>query len=212
MEVTATAKYIKVQPRKVRIIADQVRGKSAAYTAALLRHHTGKSAKALRKVLISAMANAQENHDISPELLGIVGIHVDEGPRQKRMRARAQGRGNRILKKTSHITVTLEPVEKAKAVKPHGTKAKPRPTLAAPTKKGAKKDAKAAKPLTEEVVEAPVAEEPQIEEVEAPTVETPTEHEPEASEPAAEAASGEVEQTKADQPADDESGENKGAN
>ena len=110
MEVTAIGKYVKVQPRKVRIVADEVRGKNAVYTVSLLRHHTSKSAQALRKVLMSAMGNAMENHNILPETLKIIRITVDEGPRQKRMRARAMGRGNRILKKTSHITVDRKSV------------------------------------------------------------------------------------------------------
>src|SRR5580658_2607866 len=146
MEVTATAKYVRVQPRKVRIIADEVRGKSAAHTVSLLRYHTGKGAQALHQVLVSAMANAQENHGISPEQLKIAAIVVDEGPRLKRMQARAMGRGNRIIKKTSHITVVVEDYEAPKPVKPHGTKAKPRPTFAAPSRRqhrGAGKPAEA---------------------------------------------------------------------
>ncbi len=135
MEVKATGKYIKVQPRKVRILADKVRSKSAAYTVSLLRYHTSKSARELRKVLMSAMANAQENHGISPDNLKISGIVVDEGPRQKRMRARAMGRGFRILKKTSHITVVVEEGDEPVKQKPHGTKAKPRPSFASVKKK-----------------------------------------------------------------------------
>jgi len=154
MEVKAIAKYVRVQPRKVRIIADEVRGKSATYTVSLLRYHTGKGAKALHQVLVSAMANAQENHGLAPELLKIAAITVDEGPRLKRMQARAMGRGNRIVKKTSHITVVVEDYEVEKPVKPHGTKAKPRPTFAAPTRRQRRGAGKAA-----EVVEA-VAEEP----------------------------------------------------
>jgi len=155
MEVRATAKYVRVQPRKVRIIADEVRGKNAIHTAGLLRYHTSKGAKALRKVLISAMANAQENHGISPEQLRIATIFVDEGPRLKRMQARAMGRGNRIIKKTSHITVVVQDFEAEKPVRPHGTKAKPRPTFAVGTR-----GKKAAPKVTETVAEeAPVIEE-----------------------------------------------------
>jgi large subunit ribosomal protein L22 len=154
MEVRAIAKYVRVQPRKVRIIADEVRGKEAVHTASLLRYHRSKSAQALRKVLVSAMANAQENHGISPEQLRIAGITVDEGPRLKRLRARAMGRGNRIIKKTSHITVVVEDFEKEKAVRPHGTKAKPRPTFAVAKKKSA--PVAAAPVVEEEIVEAPV--------------------------------------------------------
>jgi len=148
MEVSATAKYIRVQPRKVRIIADEVRGKNALHTVSLLRYHTSKSAFALNKVLVSAMANAQENHGLSADQLRIATIFVDEGPRLKRMRARAQGRGNRILKKTSHITVVVEDFEAEKAVKPHGSKAKARPTFASVGKpKGKVKAAPVAEPI-----------------------------------------------------------------
>lgn len=164
MQVQAVAKYIRVQPRKVRIVADEVNGKPAAQSVAALRYHKSKSAQALRKVLISAMANARENHGVDPENLRIARIMVDEGPRMKRLMARAMGRGNRILKKTSHITVIVEEFEPAGAVKPHGTKAKPRPTFAAP-KKGKKKaeekveEAVAAAPVVEEITEAPAVEE-----------------------------------------------------
>lgn len=176
MEVSAVGKYIRVQPRKVRIIADQVRGRNAVHAAALLQYHTSKGAKMLRKILISAMANAEENHGLSREVLSIHTIKVDEGPRLKRMQARAMGRGNRIVKKTSHITVVVEDVEQVKAVKPHGTKAKPRPTFAAAKpKKGKKADeakveAVAAPVVEEEVVETPV-EETTAAEAEAPVVE-----------------------------------------
>lgn len=171
MEVRAVAKYIRVQPRKVRIVAKEVSGKPAEYSAHLLRYHKSKSAAALRKVLVSAMANARENHGIDPENLRISTIMVDEGPHMKRMIARAMGRGNRILKKTSHITVVVEEFEPEAAVKPHGTKAKPRPTFAAAKPKGKKKAEKAveaavpAEEPTAEVVEEVVAEAPAPEEV-----------------------------------------------
>src|SRR5580704_16471217 len=131
MQVKAVGKYVRVQPRKVRIIADQVRNTRCEHTVSLLRYHTSKSAKELRKVLLSAMANAQENHGISPDQLKISAITVDAGPRLKRMQARAMGRGYRIEKKTSHITVFVEDAEAPATVRPHGTKPKPRPTFAA---------------------------------------------------------------------------------
>jgi large subunit ribosomal protein L22 len=189
MEVKAVVKYLRVQPRKVRIIADEVRGENAVKTVHLLRFHTSKSAALLRKVLISAMANAQENHGLSPDQLRIATIMVDEGPRLKRMQARAMGRGNRIVKKTSHITVVVEDYEGEVAVKPHGTKAKPRPTFGAP-KKG--KKSAAAAPV-EAPVAAPVEEEEVVatEAVETPEVETviaeTASAEPVAEAPAAEA-------------------------
>ena len=93
MEVSATAKYIRVQPRKVRIIADEIRGKDCGHAAALLHHHTSKGAKSLRKVLINAMANAAENHGLAPETLKIATIMVDQGPVLKRMTAKGDGPG-----------------------------------------------------------------------------------------------------------------------
>ncbi len=193
MEVRATAKYVRVQPRKVRIIADEVRGANAVKTAAVLQYHRSKSAKALRKVLISAMANAAENHGLSAEELRIASINIDEGPRLKRMRARAQGRGNRILKKTSHITVVVEDFEIVAPVKPHGTKPKPRPTFGVKAKRGAKVTPSAEAPKAATVVEevAPiVVEEAPVaapEPTEAVAAETPVAETPAAEKTATEA-------------------------
>jgi large subunit ribosomal protein L22 len=177
---------MRVQPRKVRILADQVRGRNAVHAAALLQYHTSKGAKLLRKILVSAIANAEENHGISADTLNIQTIMVDEGPRLKRMQARAMGRGNRIVKKTSHITVVVEDVEQPKAVKAHGTKAKPRPTFAAgKPKKGkkaeeAKVEAAAAPVVEEEVTDTQVEETVAVEEtpVEAAATEEPAEATP----------------------------------
>lgn len=157
MEVRATAKYLRVQPRKVRIVADEVKGMPAVFAAHKLRYHTSKGAKYLRKVLINAMANAAENNGLSVDELKIARIEVNEGPRIKRIQARAMGRANRIVKKTSHITVVVEDYEVKPAVKPHGTKAKPRPTFAAPAK-GKKGAAKAEKVEAAPVVESQVEE------------------------------------------------------
>jgi len=196
MEVKAIAKYVRVQPRKVRIIADEVRGKSAVHTVSLLRYHTGKGAQALHQVLVSAMANAQENHGLSPEQLKIAAITVDEGPRLKRMQARAMGRGNRIVKKTSHITVTVEDYEAPKPVKPHGTKAKPRPTFAAPTKRQRRGSGKGTAPeaaeVAPEVIEVPAVEAVAEAPVEAVS-EAPATQEPSTTESAPEAAGVEAE-------------------
>jgi len=164
MQVKAVGKFVRVQPRKVRIIADQVRNTRAEHTVHLLRYHTSKSAKELRKVLMSAMANAQENHGISPDQLKIAAITVDAGPRLKRMQARAMGRGYRIEKKMSHITVLVEDEAAVPTVKAHGTKAKPRPTFAAAKKSRTK--AKTSAAGAAEVTEAPevtaVTEAPEV--------------------------------------------------
>jgi large subunit ribosomal protein L22 len=182
MEVRAVGRYIRVQPRKVRIIADEVRGKNAAQAAQILRFHPSKSARFLRKILISAMANAQENANADISTLKIVRIQVDEGPRLKRIQARAQGRANRIIKKTSHITVVVEEAEGERIVKAHGTKAKPRPTLEAAPKKGKKAPVEA----------APVVEEAPVEATAEETVETPVEATAEAAPTEEVAAEGET--------------------
>lgn len=140
-----------MQPRKVRIIAAEVRGKSATHAVHLLRYHSSKGARELRKVLMSAIANAQENNNLSPDTLQIAAIVIDEGPRLKRLRARAMGRANRIIKKSSHITVVVKDVEPSALVKSHGTKAKARPKFGAPPKgKKAKIEAPAAATIVEE--------------------------------------------------------------
>ena len=132
MEVKAVTKFVRVQPRKVRIVADEVRGKPAVYTAHQLMFHPSKAAFHLRKTLISAIHNAVNNHGMPVQELKIARIMIDEGPRMKRLEQRAMGRGYRILKKMSHITVIVDEAEPTLEVKPHGTKAKPRPKPPAP--------------------------------------------------------------------------------
>ena len=138
--------------------SDDGKTSPALHTVSLLRYHTSKGAFALHKVLISAIANAQENASLSPESLRIKSILVDEGPRLKRMQARAMGRGNRIIKKTSHITVVVEDYDVPRTVRPHGTKAKPRPTFGHPGR-GKKAAATPAAAVTAPVIE-PEVEEP----------------------------------------------------
>lgn len=156
MEVRAIAKYVKVQPRKVRVVAAEVKGASAVASANKLRFHPSKSAFVLRKVLISAISNAEANHNLSAESLRIKSIAIDQGPVQKRMDARAMGRGARIRKKTAHITVIVE--DDFEMPEKKTGKAKPRPKFAAPAK--AKKTAKAeeAAAPVEEVTEEAIPE------------------------------------------------------
>ena len=167
MEVRAVAKFVRVQPRKVRQIAREVRGKQAVRTADVLRFHPGKGARVLAKVIRSAVANAQENHGADPDTLRIREVQINEGPMLKRIHARAMGRANRIQKKMSHIIVVVEEADPQRAVKPHGTKAKPRPTFDKPKGKGKKKEAEKVDetPVAETVVavEEPVAEQPEPE-------------------------------------------------
>ena len=179
MEVRAVTKFVKVQPRKVRIVADEVRGKSAVYTAHQLRFHRSKAAFHLRKTLISAIHNAVNNHGLPVDELRIAKITIDAGPRMKRIEQRAMGRAYRIEKKTSHITVIVDQAEGMSPVKHSGTKPKPRPTFAAPKRKasGKKKEetaqAEEATPVTAaEAPEEAGSAEPISEENTTPTAET----------------------------------------
>ncbi len=166
MEVRATAKFIRVQPRKVRLVASEIKGKAAVSSAHALAFHPSKGAFMLRKVLVSAIANAMENHKIQPEALRVSTIMVDEGPKLRRVTQKSMGRGARIVKKMSHITVVLEDDQVTSKQKPTGTKAKARPKFDAPKKaaKPAKAEAAAveeapAAPAEEEVTETPAVEE-----------------------------------------------------
>ena len=129
---------MRIQPRKARLVASEVKGKHAVLAMAELRYHPSKGAHLLRKVLMSAVANAVENEKRDAESLVISRIDIDEGMRMKRIRARAQGRANRILKRTSHITIVLEDGEPF-AVNRSNAKPKPRPKFDS-SKKKAKKD------------------------------------------------------------------------
>lgn len=187
MEVRATGRRLRVQPRKARLVASEVKGKHAVLALAELRYHPSKGAHLLRKVLLSAVANAVENEKRDAESLVISRIDIDEGMRMKRIRARAQGRANRILKRTSHITVVLEDGEPF-SVKRSNAKPKPRPKFDG-MKKKAKKD-EAAEPIAAEAQEsAQVGEELSVEEtvVEGTASKEPAAEEvPAAEEPASE--------------------------
>src|SRR5919206_3973425 len=104
----AVAKYARIAPRKARLVADAVRGKSYPEAVSILRFTNKKGAKIIGDVIDSAAANAEHNLDADPEELFVRDIRVDEGPTIKRYRARAMGRATMIRKRTSHITVELE--------------------------------------------------------------------------------------------------------
>lgn len=104
---TATAKYVRISPRKVRLVADMVRGKSISEAKAVLSFTPKGGAEAVGKVISSAVANAENNFDLSGDELFIGQIYVNEGPTLKRFRPRAMGRAARIRKRTSHITVKV---------------------------------------------------------------------------------------------------------
>jgi large subunit ribosomal protein L22 len=107
--VNARARYVRVAPRKARLVADLVRGMPLEDALPLLRFSTRSAAKDIRKLLESAAANAEANHDLVADDLLIKDIHVDEGPTLRRYRPRALGRATRINKRTSHIVVALTP-------------------------------------------------------------------------------------------------------
>ncbi len=107
METSAKHRYAKISAQKCRLVADQVRGMQVDEALTLLNFSNKKAAGLLRKVLESAIANAEHNDGADIDELKVSAISVDQGPTQKRMRARAKGRGNRILKRSSHITVTV---------------------------------------------------------------------------------------------------------
>src|SRR5262249_14905398 len=107
--VNARARFVRVAPRKARLVADQVRGLPIEDGLPLLRFSTRSAAQDIRKLIESAAANAEANHDLVADDLFIKDIHVDEGPTLRRYRPRALGRATRINKRTSHIAVALTP-------------------------------------------------------------------------------------------------------
>jgi large subunit ribosomal protein L22 len=109
--VRASARYVRVAPRKARLVADQVRGLPVTEAQTLLDFSPRGAARDLAKLIASAAANAENNHELVAEDLRISEIRVDEGPTLKRWRARARGRATRIEKKTCHVSVALTPTE-----------------------------------------------------------------------------------------------------
>jgi large subunit ribosomal protein L22 len=107
MEVRAIAKRLNIAPQKARLVADQVRGKPVSDALDILNFSVRKGAVLVRKVLESAIANAENNEGADVDELKISEIYVDAGRTMKRIRPRAKGRADRILKRTSHITVTV---------------------------------------------------------------------------------------------------------
>jgi large subunit ribosomal protein L22 len=109
MEAVARGRYLRVAPRKARLVADEIRGKPVGAALQLLRYTNKKAARLMEKVLKSAIANAEQNEHMGDvEDLHITRVHVDEGPVLKRFMARAMGRAARIRKPTSHITVIVD--------------------------------------------------------------------------------------------------------
>ena len=111
MEAQATARFVRMAPRKVRFVLDTIRGKYAQDALDQLKFTPNHAADEIANVLRSAIANAGNNHGMETDYLKVVRCFVDGGPTAKRVQPRAQGRAYRILKRTSHITVVVEEAE-----------------------------------------------------------------------------------------------------
>jgi ribosomal protein L22 len=109
--VQARARYVRTSARKARLVCDHIRGKDVAEARAILAFTPRAAAKPWLKLLESAVANAEHNHELVGEELRIAAVHADEGPTLKRFRPRAMGRATRIRKRTSHLSITLTPKE-----------------------------------------------------------------------------------------------------
>ncbi|HOA33754.1 MAG: 50S ribosomal protein L22 [Clostridiales bacterium] len=108
MEATAKATFLRVAPRKIQIVLDLIRNKSAEEALAILKYTPKAACEPLLKLLKSAIANAENNHDMNVASLYVAECYVSQGPTLKRIRPRAQGRAYRINKKTSHVTLVLK--------------------------------------------------------------------------------------------------------
>jgi large subunit ribosomal protein L22 len=107
MQVAARLRYARISPQKCRLVADMVRGQPVGTALQTLEYTQKKAAQIVKKVLESAIANAEHNHGADIDELKVAAIMVDEAPTFKRFRARAKGRGNRIIKRNSHITIQV---------------------------------------------------------------------------------------------------------
>lgn len=146
MSVTAKLKFLRVSPFKVRKYAQLFKGKPIDEAKAILAYHPSPTCESILKLLNSAVANAENNFEMDPEMMFVRNVLVDGGPTYKRMRPRARGRGNQILKRTCHVIIELDLQDKYKtaseASKPEEKAAKPKRRAAKPAA------AKAAKPET----------------------------------------------------------------
>ncbi|NMB37985.1 MAG: 50S ribosomal protein L22 [Firmicutes bacterium] len=111
MEARATARYVRMSPRKARQVVDLIRSKDVGEALAILSVTPQAASSVVEKVVKSAMANAENNYDMDPDLLYVAECYVDQGPILKRFRPRARGMADRIRKRTSHITVVLQEKE-----------------------------------------------------------------------------------------------------
>jgi large subunit ribosomal protein L22 len=107
MQVEAKLKYARISAQKARLVADQIRGLKVEKALNVLSFSARKGAGIIKKVLESAIANAEHNEGADIDELRVAVVKIDEGPTMKRIRARAKGRANRVMKRTSHISLTV---------------------------------------------------------------------------------------------------------
>jgi large subunit ribosomal protein L22 len=110
-EVRAQGKWLRIAPRKARLVVDHIRGRTVPEARTVLAFTPRAAAREIEKVLASAVANAEANHGLIGDELVVTAAYVDEGPTIKRWRARARGRASRIKKHTCHVTLRLQPLE-----------------------------------------------------------------------------------------------------
>ena len=108
MEAKAVAKFVRIAPRKVRVVMDLVRGKNVADAYAILKFTPKSGADVVEKVLRSAVANAENNFEMDMEKLYVKTAFVDQGPTMKRIHPRSRGQAFKILKRTSHVTIVVD--------------------------------------------------------------------------------------------------------
>jgi large subunit ribosomal protein L22 len=149
-EVQAVAKWVHTSPRKARLVVEHIRGRSVPEARTVLAFTQRAAAREIEKVLRSAVANAEANHNLVGDDLVVSAAFVDEGPVMKRWRARARGRAARIRKPTCHITVRLTPLERAPEPAPPPPAEEPKAEEPKPKKKAAPKRKPATKKKTEE--------------------------------------------------------------
>ena len=111
MAVQATAKGVTISAKKLKWLANMVRGKNVEEALVLLRYTPTPAAREVAKVVKSAAANAENNHLLTPDQLRIIGIYADKGPVLKRIRPRPRGRAGRVIKRSCHITVVVDEEE-----------------------------------------------------------------------------------------------------
>ncbi|SEP26489.1 MULTISPECIES: 50S ribosomal protein L22 [Propionispora] len=108
MEAKAIARYIRISPRKIRIVMDLIRGKNIGEALAILKYTPKVGADVIEKVLTSAVANAEHNFDMNSDKLYVSAAYVDQGPTLKRIHPRSRGQAFKILKRSSHVTVVVK--------------------------------------------------------------------------------------------------------